>query len=176
MGGVFAFLYLLPSWMELWSNLLLLIFLDIVIVAVVKVITNQLCMNIPGKMSTHLNLKAFTRRRRPGYNQGKMFVTMGPDKFSFPSGHATRAVALALFFGIAHPPIHSVLALPAFAAWAAAVCLSRVLLGRHHMLDVAGGIAIGFAEYMIAASLAIGPEAAEGLRQYLFDDDPWSSG
>ena len=133
-------------------------------------------MNIPSKMSTHLNLKAFTRRRRPGYNQGKMFVTTGPDKFSFPSGHATRAVALALFFGMAHPPIHSVLALPAFAAWAAAVCLSRVLLGRHHILDVAGGIAIGFAEYMIAASLAIGPEAAEGLRQYLFDDDPWSSG
>ena len=39
MGGVFAFLYLLPSWMELWSNLLLLIFLDIVVVAVVKVIS-----------------------------------------------------------------------------------------------------------------------------------------
>ena len=38
LGGVFAFLYLLPSWMELWSNLLVLIFLDIVVVAVVKVI------------------------------------------------------------------------------------------------------------------------------------------
>ena len=39
-GGVIASLYLLPSWMELWSNLLLLIFMDIVIVAVVKVLTS----------------------------------------------------------------------------------------------------------------------------------------
>lgn len=126
----------------------------------------------------HLQLiyfQAFTRRRRPGYNRGKMFITVGPDKFSFPSGHATRAVALALFFGIEHPPLHSVVALPAFAAWAAAVCLSRVLLGRHHVLDVSGGIAIGVLEYAIASSLAIGPDAAEGLRQYMFDDDPWSS-
>ena len=104
-----------------------------------------------------------------------MFVTVGPDKFSFPSGHATRAVALALFFGIQHPPVHSVVALPAFAAWAVAVCLSRVLLGRHHILDVGGGIAIGALEHSVASSLAIGPDAAEGLRQYMFDDDPWSS-
>lgn len=120
-------------------------------------------------------MKAFTRRRRPGYNRGEMFITVGPDKFSFPSGHATRAVALALFFGLEHPPLHSAVSLPAFAAWAVAVCLSRVLLGRHHILDVGGGIAIGVVEYAAASSLAIGPDAAEGLRQYMFDDDPWSS-
>ena len=177
-GGVFAFLYLLPSWMELWSNLLLLLFLDIVFVAVVKVIFGSFLrvISINDRKPRFCTFKAFTRRRRPGYNQGKMFVTVGPDKFSFPSGHATRAVALALFFGIAHPPIHSIVALPVFTAWAVAVCLSRVLLGRHHILDVGGGVAIGALEYALATMLAIGPDAAEGLRQYLFDDDPWSSG
>ena len=106
-----------------------------------------------------------------------MLLTVGPDKFSFPSGHATRAVALALFFGIDHPPpvVGSVVALPLLTGWALAVCLSRVLLGRHHALDVGGGIAIGWMEWMIAAQLAVSAEAAEGLRQYMFDDDPWSS-
>lgn len=43
-------------------------------------------------------IKAFTRRNRPVGNQSDMFMARGPDKFSFPSGHASRAVWVALFF------------------------------------------------------------------------------
>jgi membrane-associated phospholipid phosphatase len=116
---------------------------------------------------SHIPTQAFTRRRRPNYNQGKMFITVGPDKFSFPSGHATRAITLAFFFGLLYPPFPfpSVLAFPLFMFWAVAVCASRVLLGRHHVLDVAIGAAIGFMEYLVVSLLLIGPGTAENLRQ-----------
>merc|ERR1712012_612502 len=55
-------------------NLLLALILDIVVVAVIK---------------------AFTRRRRPAYNVDDQYATVNMvDKFSFPSGHSTRAVML----------------------------------------------------------------------------------
>ena len=54
----------------LWMNMLVLQILDIVLIAVAK---------------------AFVRRRRPSWRTNDdMFFTHGPDKFSFPSGHASR--------------------------------------------------------------------------------------
>lgn len=75
---------------ELWVNLLIGLLLDIVIVAV---------------------LKAFTRRRRPAYNIDDLFLVSSIDKFSFPSGHATRAVLLGVFFNILYP-LHFVFFIP----------------------------------------------------------------
>ncbi len=103
-----------------------------------------------------------------------MFVTVSVDKFSFPSGHATRSVALAFFFGCLYPPI-PIVTFPLVAAWAAAVCASRVLLGRHHVLDVAGGFAIGLAEYVVALMLLVGPDTTKFVAENLFGEDPWSS-
>ena len=54
---------------QLWMNMLALQILDIVLIATIK---------------------AFVRRRRPALNADDMFFTKGPDKFSFPSGHASR--------------------------------------------------------------------------------------
>lgn len=48
-------------------------------------------------------LKAATRRRRPVATDDPFAV--GPDKFSFPSGHASRAFFVATFF-IALSPFH----------------------------------------------------------------------
>ena len=44
-------------------------------------------------------VKAITRRRRPVANKdSEMFVAVSVDKFSFPSGHCTRAVMLSVLF------------------------------------------------------------------------------
>ena len=103
-----------------------------------------------------------------------MYATISVDKFSFPSGHATRAVALALFFGLLLPPLNFFVMLP-ITAWSFAVCLSRVLLGRHHLLDVAAGIAIGIVEAILLRCILIGPEMAGYIGESLFGEDPWSS-
>ena len=85
----------------LFLNLLLALLLDIAVVAV---------------------LKAFTRRRRPSYNVDDQYATVKlVDKFSFPSGHATRATMLAALGTIVRPlPL---LLWPALVAWATAVCV-----------------------------------------------------
>ena len=129
-------------------NLLIGLVLDIVIVAV---------------------LKAFTRRRRPAYDVDdqvftprtmkyfcssysfKVATVKMVDKFSFPSGHATRATMLALLFTLLSP-LPLLLWIP-FLAWAAAVAVSRVLLGRHHILDVVAGVIIGAIEAVILSML-----------------------
>merc|ERR1712198_434406 len=72
-------------------NLLLALLLDIAVVAVVK---------------------AFTRRRRPAYNVDDQYATVKMvDKFSFPSGHSTRAVMLAIMFALVEP-VNMILWLP----------------------------------------------------------------
>lgn len=136
-------------------NLLIGLVLDIVIVAV---------------------LKAFTRRRRPAYDVDDQVATVKMvDKFSFPSGHATRATMLALLFTLLYP-LPFLLWIP-FLAWAAAVAVSRVLLGRHHILDVVAGVIIGAAEAVILSMLWRSEEEASSLvNAALGSEDPWSSG
>ena len=103
-----------------------------------------------------------------------MFATMSVDKFSFPSGHSTRAVALGLFFVYLHP-LGVVFSLPVL-AWSVAVCVSRVLLGRHHILDVLGGTVIGIVEVVVLSILWISEESSEYFTKYVFNsEDPWSS-
>ncbi|ODN04779.1 Presqualene diphosphate phosphatase, partial [Orchesella cincta] len=70
----FISIYLIPSAREFQVNLLIGLLLDVVLVALTK---------------------AVTRRNRPSVSND-MFFTHGPDKFSFPSGHASRAVFLSL--------------------------------------------------------------------------------
>ncbi|KAK9403795.1 phospholipid phosphatase 6 [Crotalus adamanteus] len=55
---------------EVLLNLLFALILDLVLVAAVK---------------------GLVKRRRPVYNKMDMFATVSVDKYSFPSGHATRA-------------------------------------------------------------------------------------
>jgi undecaprenyl-diphosphatase len=61
-----------------------------------------------------------------------------PTDFSFPSGHATTSFAAAALIAGAAPR----LAVPAFVL-AAAVAFSRVYVGVHYPLDVAGGALLG---------------------------------
>ena len=57
-----------------------------------------------------------------------MFATMSVDKFSFPSGHSTRAVALGLFFFCLYP-LSIVFSLPVL-VWSAAVLCAYAPLDR----------------------------------------------
>jgi membrane-associated phospholipid phosphatase len=77
-------------------------------------------------------LKQTFRRQRPTYHRPD-FRFVGPDQFSFPSGHATRAwlltglAAAHLAVGDGNSGPHR---LAAIATWAAIVSLGRVALGE----------------------------------------------
>jgi len=76
---------------------------------------------------------------------------VGVDKFSFPSGHATRCWALASAMvwlaenGRGESPAlpQGPLVVPFIYAWGLAVSLSRIALGRHFVSDVLAGALVG---------------------------------
>jgi len=94
-----------------------------------------------------VGLTKFTfKRKRPVYNEKDMFVTVSVDKFSFPSGHSTRAAMVAALFGLV---MSCRLCRLLVTAWATCVAVSRVVLGRHHVSDVVFGAVIGVAQYWV---------------------------
>lgn len=129
------------------SLILLGLFIDIVLVALVK---------------------AYTRRRRPRLNTDDALGQIGPDVFSFPSGHASRAVYVAYFFVnlYALPMIF----VPFVLVWATCVCFSRLLLNRHHILDVAGGVFLGLVEGWILGFLWLEDDTAKSIMNMLSDE------
>jgi len=92
-------------------------------------------------------LKITFRRSRPAHNEMDMFVTVSVDMYSFPSGHASRAGMLACFFILKY--ITSLQWMVAVMAWSLVVTLSRVVLGRHHLIDVVAGYMVGIGEYLL---------------------------
>ncbi|MFI8949334.1 phosphatase PAP2 family protein [Streptomyces sp. NPDC053750] len=79
-----------------------------------------------------MGVKRVVRRPRPAHVE-PLVRTAG--RHSFPSSHATSAAAAAVAFG----------ALGVHAAWpvAAAVCVSRLVVGVHYPSDVVAGAALG---------------------------------
>jgi len=151
-------IYLIPGIgaREVEINLLLGLVLDIMVVAFVK---------------------AVTRRARPaGARIEDMFMTRGVDKFSFPSGHATRAVYVTLFFTNWAFPEMSIIFKVALYVWALAVCVSRVLLRRHFILDVVSGSVIGNFEFLLSGILWVGPEACKVLGDWISTSEDESVG
>jgi undecaprenyl-diphosphatase len=73
-----------------------------------------------------------------------------PDPFSFPSGHAAAATAVASTVAYAQPEA-GMLALPL----AAAVCASRVALKVHHVSDVLAGALLGLGGAVLATSIVL---------------------
>uniref|UniRef100_G3SN04 Polyisoprenoid diphosphate/phosphate phosphohydrolase PLPP6 n=1 Tax=Loxodonta africana TaxID=9785 RepID=G3SN04_LOXAF len=122
---------------EVLMNLLFALLLDLLLVALIK---------------------GLVRRRRPAHNQMDMFVTLSVDKYSFPSGHATRAALVSRFI-----LNHLVLAIPLrvlTVLWAFLVGLSRVMLGRHNVTDVAFGFLLGYLQYSIVDYCWLSPHNA----------------
>ena len=61
------------------------------------------------------------------------------DKYAFPSGHASRAAVVAVMLAAALPQVALV-----FPLWAFLVSVARVILSRHFLSDVIGGLLLGY--------------------------------
>jgi len=130
---------------QMQINLLIGLLLDIVLVAV---------------------LKAVVRRRRPTANDD--LFTMGPDKYSFPSGHASRAAFVVYFFFHLWPI--SLIYTPPLLAWSFSVCMSRLLMRRHHLLDVLVGIVLGIFEGLVIGYIYLEQETCINLISWITDE------
>jgi undecaprenyl-diphosphatase len=91
-------------------------------------------------------LKLLTRRSRPREATG--FYSTRYDRYSFPSGHATRVACLAMVFSHRFPCWAVV-----FHALALFVALCRVALGIHYVSDVLVGLAVGFLASWVIVSI-----------------------
>ncbi|MDP1723065.1 MAG: phosphatase PAP2 family protein [Candidatus Gottesmanbacteria bacterium] len=87
-----------------------------------------------------LVLKPLFGRIRPTELMGAIIVGSGSDGFSFPSGHATIAFAMATVLAHKEPKWRWV-----FISLAVLISLSRIYLGKHYPLDVIMGGLIGTA-------------------------------
>jgi membrane-associated phospholipid phosphatase len=83
-------------------------------------------------------IKFTVRRRRPEGEWGAIYRTADPH--SFPSGHAARALLLAVIAWVLGPPWFAWL----MVLWAPAVSVARVMMGVHYLSDVLAGMLTGF--------------------------------
>jgi undecaprenyl-diphosphatase len=83
-------------------------------------------------------IKYAVRRHRP--REETQFYAIKYDRYSFPSGHATRMAAIAVIVGHFVPS----LAVVGYVL-ACAVGICRILVGVHYPSDVLVGLLIGFA-------------------------------
>jgi undecaprenyl-diphosphatase len=86
-------------------------------------------------LAANYGVKLVARRDRPS-EAGAM--TMHPRSSSFPSSHAAMSAAAAVVLSDARPSLA-----PLWGALAAAMCLSRLYVGAHHVSDVAAGAVLG---------------------------------
>ena len=124
--GCFYLMYAIPLMRQITMNCICALVFDLLVVGLIKIIF---------------------RRQRPNYNKGDMFLTVSVDKYSFPSGHTTRAVLMATFI-INHIDItvNSSFA-TLLILWAMLIGISRIALGRHHISDVLFGALIGYLQF-----------------------------
>jgi membrane-associated phospholipid phosphatase len=119
-------------------------------------------------------MKGIIRRSRPSYNKG-MHLVVSVDHYSFPSGHSSRAFLIVLFaFEYAHqwkvdvfskvgtyvgPNIDQGLVYYALCCalviWVLATASSRVLLGRHYLVDVVVGSVVGVLEALFVTRVLL---------------------
>ena len=94
-------------------------------------------------------LKRLVARPRPSDANGRPLALVPlPDPFSFPSGHAAAATALAATAAFAYPATT-----PVVLPLAAVVSYSRFALRVHHATDVLAGVALGLGGALAAAAL-----------------------
>ncbi len=104
-------------------------------------------------LSAHLLVEVLKRvfsRERPQLGTGMAWLVTVPDRFSFPSGHATAAMSIAA-------PVALALGWPwslAVVGVAVAVGISRCYLGVHYPGDVAAGWALSL--LTLAGVVAVG--------------------
>lgn len=94
-------------------------------------------LSIIGLAVIVLGIKFTIRRRRPEGQWGAIYRSTDPH--SFPSGHAARAIMIAVL-AIGMGPSWLALLL---VVWAPLVVLARVAMGLHYLSDVIAGTLLG---------------------------------
>lgn len=82
-----------------------------------------------------------------------MIAIHGPDKFSFPSGHSSRAILMSNLVVALYSYETKDVSYFLIILWAYLTCVSRILLARHHFLDVAVGMINGYFIYLLTVFL-----------------------
>lgn len=108
-------------------------------------------------------LKAITRRRRPTTDG-----SLAPEKDSFPSGHAARAAFITYFFLNLWPV--PLICVPFLLAWTFAVCVSKLLMRKHHMVDIWAGIALGMFQGLLIGYMYLEQETCARLVWWITDE------
>ncbi|MDO9131076.1 MAG: phosphatase PAP2 family protein [Anaerolineales bacterium] len=94
-----------------------------------------------------LPIKFLIRRRRPEGEWGALYRTTDPH--SFPSGHAARAILIAVLATGLGPAWLALL----LWIWAPLVSLARVAMGVHYISDVAAGMFLGLIAGLIGLQI-----------------------
>lgn len=94
-----------------------------------------------------LPIKFLIRRRRPEGDWGALYRTTDPH--SFPSGHAARAILIAVLATGLGPAWLALL----LWIWAPLVSLARVAMGVHYISDVAAGMFLGLIAGLIGLQI-----------------------
>jgi hypothetical protein len=107
-------------------------------------------------------VQAYPTRVATGFGSGifRFADRLNLDYNEFPSLHIAFAVTAALVFSRRCGPLGRVL----FSLWVAGVFASALFLHEHHLLDLAGGLALGVAGVAIAWRRASRDEVLESLR------------
>jgi undecaprenyl-diphosphatase len=105
-------------------------------------------------VASHLAVQVLKRTiasARPCDAEGRALALIDlPDPFSFPSGHAAAAFAVATVVAIAHPATS-----PLLVALATTIAVSRVRLRVHRPVDVLAGALLGLTGAAAAARLLL---------------------
>ncbi|MCY3414696.1 MAG: phosphatase PAP2 family protein [Candidatus Heimdallarchaeota archaeon] len=88
-------------------------------------------------------IKQTVRRKRPEYRDER-FASIAFDKFSFPSGHATRASYAMIIMPFYTPELTFF-----WIIWGLTMIFSRLILGVHYISDIIVGILIGSISMLI---------------------------
>jgi undecaprenyl-diphosphatase len=84
-------------------------------------------------------MKNSSKRKRPCQLEAHCWANvLPPDQFSFPSGHAMSAFAIAIPICIFYPQMQA-----ALLALSVTIAVSRVILGMHFVSDVVVGSLLG---------------------------------
>jgi membrane-associated phospholipid phosphatase len=90
-----------------------------------------------GTLAVNTGIKRLVRRKRPLAEELKALIRL-PATTSFPSSHASMAMAAAFPLSLAHPEAASL-----WFVLALLMAATRVYVGAHHASDVLAGVALG---------------------------------
>lgn len=110
--------------------------------------------------------KLVVRRQRPAYAERRYNATIIADQYSFPSGHSSRCILIAGMLYVFHICPTWLVCLSM--VWAVFTSLSRVLLGRHYILDILIGGILG----IIVTAIMTKVRSCELARQIVCANPP----